>query len=530
VKSLSTSPLLLVAAFAAVATLSARRAVAEATCLNLRPTNPAADWSYAGAQVGSFATAQGNVRVWFTTEGPHAPSIEAGTSTPMAAVVAGAAAEEALLSFESLGFRKPASDAGSPCVDHGGDARLDVYLLDFHGADGTVVADACEGNAPATCSGFVLVENDFDGAAYASAEEGFRTVVPHELFHLVQYAYSADSEAWWAEGSAQWAAKRVYPELGDFERFLPAFFRHPERALGSPATVAVAAFNYGAAIWPSFLAERFGDDVLLDIFDELSRHGETGPLQATDTALARRESSLSGAFAEFAAYNGATGTRAASNGYARAASYPEVPLQPLPLNEPATGKLAGLAARYFAVEGEGPRELVLSGDPARVGATYLPLVAGAVDLSRAAPLPLRAAAPGLVVMTGRAVDFRDVPFSVLSSTVDDEAIAGAPASSGGAPISEEPTDTVARDPFDGGAAGADAAPTPSAGGTTGARDCGVGGESALPEASPPPSAVGGCSFGAPRELKHAAASLVALALTSLFRRRKTRPRPCRSLS
>lgn len=389
-----------------------RANAASAACLALRPTSVDADWSYGGAPVNAFDTLEGNVRVWYATQGEHAPPGGGGPETPAAVREAGDAAEAALARFDALGFRRPRSDAASPCLDHGGDGRLDLYLFDFKAADGTIVVDSCEPGVPETCGGFAIVENDFANTAYASRAEGFRTVVPHELFHLVQQAYASNDEAWWSEGSAQWAAQQVYPELEDLERFLPAFFAHPERALDFPAVGAAADISYGAAIWPIFLRERFELDTPRQVFEALGAGAPT-VLAATATVLDGWGRELGSTFAEFARWNGATGSRAGAGGYVAARDYPEVALEPLGDDVPSevAGTLAGLAARYFVVESRTRRTLSLAGSAGRVGAWLVPFAEnGRALLASAAELPTTSDAPGIIVVSGLTTERRDVRF------------------------------------------------------------------------------------------------------------------------
>jgi hypothetical protein len=395
-------------------TLLCTRAATGATCYALRPTEAGAAWSYAGAPATAFDTADGNVRVWYALEGRHAPEAAAAGHAPLAVLEAGAAAQAALARFIALGFRRPLPDGpDSPCPEAGGDARLDIYLYDFDSADGTIVVDQCTDGGLERCAGFAVVENDFLEKGYASASEGFRTVVPHELFHLVQYAYATDSEAWWAEGTAQWAAKQVFPELKDLEGFLPAFFQRADRPIDFPPVGAAAAFSYGAAIWPVFLTERFEAPVVRGVFEALGA-GAAGALDATDRTLQGAGSSLAAAFSDFAVWNAVTGTRAGSSGYASAASYPEVTLEALPVALPSntSGALAGLSARYFRFLPGERRRLQVSGDAQRLNARFVPLVENAARVLQLKALPLETSSAGIVVLSGRARDHRDVSFTI----------------------------------------------------------------------------------------------------------------------
>lgn len=398
----------------ALASLFASRAAAGATCYALRPTEPGAERTYAGAPATVFDTPEGNVRVWYALEGPHAPESAGVAQTPSGVQAAGAAAEAALTRFADLGFRLPLPDGpGSPCSDTGGDARVDVYLYDFTSADGTIVIDQCAELGTERCAGFAVVENDFRNKGYASPTEGFQTVVPHELFHLVQYAYSTTNETWWAEGTAQWAAKNVYPELRDLEGFLPAFFQRTDRPLDFPPVGAAASFSYGAAIWPVFLTEKFDAPVVRGVFEAL---GERAPsaLEAVEFTLQSEGASLDGAFTEFAGWNLATGVRSGSLGYASAASYPEITLEELPVAVPskAVGALAGLSARYFHFPGGERRHLEVSADVERLSARFVPLVEAEARIGEAMGLPVETSGAGILVLSGRARDHRDVAFTI----------------------------------------------------------------------------------------------------------------------
>jgi len=398
----------------ALTLLLAPRAAAGATCYALRPTELGAERSYVGAPATAFDTPEGSVRVWYALEGPHAPEGVSAGQIPAAALTAGAAAEAAFARFGALGFRLPLADGpDSPCSDSGGDARLDIYLYDFGSADGTIVLDQCVEGGAERCAGFAVVENDFKNKGYANPTEGFQTVVPHELFHLVQYADSTNGEAWWAEGTAQWAAKQVFPELRDLEGFLPAFFQRTDRPLDFPPVGAAASFSYGAAIWPVFLTERFEVPVVRGVFAALG-DGALGALDAANVTLQAAGSSLDSAFTEFALWNTATGTRAGSSGYANAASYPEVTLEALAEGIPSStaGALAGLSTRYFHFLAGERRHIEVAGEGARLNARFVPLVDREARIHEVKELPLETSNAGILVLSGRARDHRDVTFTI----------------------------------------------------------------------------------------------------------------------
>jgi hypothetical protein len=390
--------------------------LARAQLCGGRPTDPggSAGFSYGTAERAFFDSASGRARIHYALAGNHAPPSADSMQgdVPGVVLVAAQAADDALERFEELGYGAPLGDGDSPCPNGESDA-IDVYLANFPSADGQAVHDFCEDGSPQRCVGYVIVENDFSRGAYADAAEGLRTVVPHELFHLVQDGYDAGVERWWAEGSAQWAAKQVYPDLGDLERFLPAFFESPWRPLDQPPAGVVSGFLYATAIWPVFLDQEYDDAVLREVFESLD--GEQSVLEATDSVLQARGSSLRDAHLQFAALNAATGDRAPSaGGYAAAADYPMVELTPFAAAPGAalSEVAAGLGAFYYAVESEQPIELLLDADPERVAALLVPLREGRAEVEAAEPLPATLEGAGIVVVAGQSLARTDAPFTL----------------------------------------------------------------------------------------------------------------------
>lgn len=429
-------------------TIAASTSAARAdTCTKNRPTDPAPylGMGFDGVEPLSWDTPEGGVRVWYTASGEDAPNddstIEAGV--PDAVVFAGRAAEDALAGYAAMGFLPPVGDAThGACASNGGDGKLDVYLVHFPGADGAAPTDVCDTGANAdTCAGFILVKSKL--GAYGSDEEGMKVIVPHELFHLVQAAYDyAGFEGWFSEGTAQWAAKSIYPETTDLESFLPGYFSQINRSIDSPPGGAVAAFLYGTAVWPVYLDTRFGSDTIRAVFDELATSEET-VLASTDKVLAStQQSTIAAELLTFGAWNAATGDRAGEGGYPDAADYPMVEL--LPLGPEVGASASEVNTKYgmyfYASYGAPLRSVSLDTDPARNAGLVVPLVGGKADLAAAAPLPAVIGGDFIVVVVGQNDSKKDGPFTVVTSEPPPDASsssssstgAGGPASAAGA--------------------------------------------------------------------------------------------------
>ena len=301
-----------------------------------RPTDPGGynGYSYGTDPVLSFDGT--GVRIWYAKTGLNAVDTTStrADGTPDNVVTAATVADGALALYAQMGFLAPLSDNGS-AGSCGGDPKLDIYLMHFNAADGDTAPEGCQTVGSAQkCWSFGQVEAKLE-SIYGSFDLGAHVVIAHELFHSVQDAYDDGLDRFWAEGTAQWAAKTAYPAETDLESFLPAFFAKAGQSIDSAGGGVVADYLYGSAIWPVFLTQHVGPNAVLG---GLQQEGMLGPpsMAAIEAALPALGSSLSDAYPTFAAWNAATGTRAGTGGYAEATTYPEVTLTPFPTSGSAS--------------------------------------------------------------------------------------------------------------------------------------------------------------------------------------------------
>jgi uncharacterized protein (TIGR03382 family) len=438
---------LVAGALAALCVLAGARA-ASAACVG-RPTDAGgfANYDYSdAAEVKSFAGKK--VRVHYATSGIHAPTLTSTRTDGVPDTVAFAAdtGDTALTKYEAMGYHAVPSDEA--CASNGGDGLIDLYLVHFTAADGSTHAE-CDG---ATCSSFALVESTFKNKGYADAQEGFKTVVTHELFHAVQNTYKPADAPFWAEGTAQWAMKKVHPELQDFERQMPAFFADTTRSIDAPPGGVSAGFLYGSAVWPLFLSLRLGDDFIRTVFE-----GEvdgTDPLPAIDKALQAKGSSLAAEYPLFAAWNVGTGKLKSQGGYPDAAKYPGQTTQSL---KDGLGDITS-GFGYFAYKGTLTVEqgITLETDPARNAGVVVPIVDDVLQLDKAKKLPANASGTVLVVVSGVTSKKSDAKFTLhvvdpIAETPDPKADAGtnpvaSPAGSAPPPADDGGCQTSSRAP------------------------------------------------------------------------------------
>jgi hypothetical protein len=224
------------------------------------------------------------------------------------------------------GYRAPLSDIGS--ANNGGDARLDVYLLDL-GLDG--IFGYCTSDDPNlfnqsyqffAFSVFCALDNDYVGFGPRTPTEYLQVTAAHEFFHAVQFAYDFLEDIWLMEGSAAWIEDEVYPAINDNFIFLP---QSPLRVPTTPVDRGDGGFEYGSWIFFKYLSERLvGDRVVLrHVWEradgsQFAAFGDMYSIQAVRSALAAHGKGWNASFARFARDN-------RLRNYADGAIYPTTP-------------------------------------------------------------------------------------------------------------------------------------------------------------------------------------------------------------
>lgn len=205
--------------------------------------------------------------------------------------------------FEDHKFVKPHPDG-----DLGGSSRLDIYInteLDpgiggYAGFSGFV-----EETPRQDAYGYLVINNNIDIRIR-------RFVVAHELFHLSQMAYDWWEDISFMESSATWIADHVFGDENIYWRYFPFFNQEPYTALDF---ISIRnPFQYGAALFTTYLDERFGsgdgtfirriweNSVQDDIENEPDFLDSAADLLPSDTTLAD-------AYHEFGTWRLLTGSR-----------------------------------------------------------------------------------------------------------------------------------------------------------------------------------------------------------------------------
>jgi len=232
--------------------------------------------------------------------------------------------------LDTLGYREPPSDYFYP-DSNGGDGKYDVYLdtMDYFGY--TVPERKSAPDDPVYTS-YIVMLNDFSEWAYLHEDslDLPRVTAAHEFFHAIQMGYDATEyeyengrfKSYWMEMSAVWMEDMVYNQVNDYTYYLLSFFNHPEWSLKTFGVLLVDPIDmvlhpYGSCIWPIYLSEKFGEDIIKDIWENCVVPGDNviDPLppdgkSATDKALEARGSTFEDAFREFTVWNYFTADRA----------------------------------------------------------------------------------------------------------------------------------------------------------------------------------------------------------------------------
>ena len=304
----------------------------------------------------------GRFRIHFDIEGEHAvdPADRDANGIPDYVDVTAAAIDSMWhLEVEVLGYDPPPSDGGL-----GGGDEYDVYIEQILG--GYYGFTQPEGNGPRGPS-YLRIDNNFtesifgrpsscDGARGARELTALRVTLAHEFFHMIQFGYYRGREGfWWQESSATWMEDVAYPEADDYLQYLCDFIRSPERSLESPSP---GRRVYGSAIFSHFLDQRYGRQVVREIWEEHARR-ESASLENFHRALQRfGDLGLGEAVNEFAVWNYFTGERHREGFYEEGHKYPVIEVNPRQIGDDAledSGRVDHLASAYLVLEplGEG---------------------------------------------------------------------------------------------------------------------------------------------------------------------------------
>jgi hypothetical protein len=177
------------------------------------------------------------------------------------------------------GWPAPPSDGRD-----GGDARLDVYLMDLLGEDGEGIMGAARpghqyGDNPNTpaieqyaASTLLRMDNDFE----EMEDEGdpialMRATAAHEFHHAVQHGYDIDDLTWYAEATATWMETQTFPKDQDATGYVENAYRYPELCFGTESDPDDGLVMYGEWLFLQSLTDAHGDKAVFKLWSDIAQ-------------------------------------------------------------------------------------------------------------------------------------------------------------------------------------------------------------------------------------------------------------------
>ncbi|MFC2133548.1 MXAN_6640 family putative metalloprotease [Bacteroidota bacterium] len=205
----------------------------------------------------SIVTPGGHFRIHYDTSGPHAPVYDINEL---------AASFDTVYNFEieQLGYPPPPSDD-----NRGGDELYDVYIQSlsrgFYGY--TETETDLPGNRHTT---FTVMENAYENY-YSAGIFGAKVTAAHEFHHAIQlgnYIYRPN-DLFYYEITSTSMEEFIFDYINDYYDYLEFYFNYPEKTFSTRNT---GLDGYDLAIWNIYLKDRFGYDVIKDIWELMSEN------------------------------------------------------------------------------------------------------------------------------------------------------------------------------------------------------------------------------------------------------------------
>ncbi|UCE18103.1 MAG: choice-of-anchor D domain-containing protein [Gemmatimonadota bacterium] len=332
----------------------------------LRPTEAGQDPSWGHAYTTDpefYDTPSGHFRIWYvrtTDDAPDSIDVNPRDTVPDYVNDCGAIFDYVWTrEVDALGYQAPPQDGDwyPQGEDFGDDSRYDVYIEDL---GWQTVFGYTQGEYVTTgrsATSYIVVDNDYDWyPSYNQGKlslDGLKVTAAHEFFHAIHFGYDAveESDRYWMEISSVWMEDMMYDDVNDYFAYLRWFFDDPEASLDE--------FNgrheYASCIWAIFLSKKYHVDIIREIWEGCVT---TNALNAMQTALTERGSSLAEAFQGFSVWNYFTGSRSNPNlYYEEGADYPLLKFEERHLSYPASGSglVNHLGANYI---GFAPRKTI----------------------------------------------------------------------------------------------------------------------------------------------------------------------------
>lgn len=161
---------------------------------------------------------------------------------------------------DKLGWREPKSDG----TLGGSNGKTDIYLSQIGGElFGYAAPDPDQGTrhnpTPRRLHGYLVLDNDYSAFEFpgTAPTHDLEVTLAHEYNHILQFAYDAYQDPWFAESSATWMEDQVYNEIDDYLRYVRRWVHRADTPLTSRSIKM-----YGTAVWNQWLARHYGISIM----------------------------------------------------------------------------------------------------------------------------------------------------------------------------------------------------------------------------------------------------------------------------
>ena len=269
-----------------------------------------------------YDTPEGHFRIHYDTTGTHVVyqatvDVNPADGVPDYVNRTGEYFERAwTFQTDTLGYDTPPPDGSSG----GGTDLYDVYMHRYSGAYGVTFPEQYSNDRPGRSYdmiSYIYVDPAYNGFGYTDRTLPMKVTSAHEFFHAVQMAYNANAGVWFMENCAVWMEENMWDDINDCYDYMPNFFNNPHKTL----MTYDGSFEYGAFVWPTYLDERYGRDIIKTIW-EFAIYND-----ALNSVLFVLEEFYSGIMVDypaFATWNYITGSRNDGNHYQEASGYDQV--------------------------------------------------------------------------------------------------------------------------------------------------------------------------------------------------------------
>ncbi|MBS1676959.1 MAG: hypothetical protein JST08_06200 [Actinobacteria bacterium] len=174
-----------------------------------------------------------------------------------------------------LGWREPLSDG----TLGGGHGKTDVYLAEIgpqlFGYAAPDRGQAGQGGRSSSrrLHGYLVLDNDYEPFEFPHTTQGrdLKVTFAHEYNHILQFAYDAYADPWFAESTAVWMEDQVYNGIDDYLRYVRSWVKLWETPL-----TANSIKEYGTAVWNAWLAHHYGRSLIREAWAGAARARPAG--------------------------------------------------------------------------------------------------------------------------------------------------------------------------------------------------------------------------------------------------------------